>query len=508
MSAPSGLPGGRRAAQGGTRGALRLALLLALIAAAGAVVEHHESFAPLRVAVRRDPGEMPSTKLTPQDEIASGLAVVSLYVAPHDLHDPETGLLPNKLKHGREWERPGTVSFFEGGRLRFSSVVGVRLHGGGSRITVPEPGFRLYFRRQYGLAEAPGGVFFDPPHDHPLRRVVLHNDVRTDRGLRWHLVNPLAYDIASAIGAITAATRPARMFLNGEFQGVYVITEHFHPRDYFETHWRHPVVLSNREFDALWNELSAIDSPRMRHLRRLIDIDNLTRWMIATIFCATGDAFQGPGQFRDPTRSEGQWFWVNWDMDMSFRDWRNDTFVAMTERIGERRRGRRANEPRAYLFTRLLAEDPEYREYFMQVWTEAMNHRIPPSFLRERFRYYRDVAIRYGVEDRRYLTLVEEFVARRPAMIRRYAEQWLNMPPSVRLRLSGGSRAVLVDGWKTAPGYEGYYFPHMEVRLEVPAQDRPAFAYWRINGRVMRGFELTLTADRDLDVEVIWRNES
>jgi len=493
--------GGRDAATGG---AWRIALLLALIAAAGLIVEHHDAFAPLRFAVRRDGARMPSTVLTPELEIVSGLPIVSLYVSPRDLEDPATGLLPNRLKHGREWERPGTVSFFEDGRLRFSSGVGVRFHGGGSRITVPEPGFRLYFRRKYGLAEAPAGAIFDPPHDHPLRRVILHNDVRGDRQMRWHLVNPLAYDIARAIGGITAATKPARMFLNGEFQGVYVLSEHFHPTDYFETHWRHPVVLSGREFDELWAELSKIEAPRMRNLAPLIDLDNMTRWFIATIFCATGDPFQGPGQFRDPTRSERQWFWVNWDMDMSFREWRHDTFVRVTERIGERRRGRRASEPRAYLFTRLLAEDAEYREYFKRVWTEAMNHRIPPPFLRERFEHYRDIALRYGVADQRYLPLLETFIERRPETVRRYAEQWLNTPPSVRLRLSAGGRAVLVDGWRAGPGYEGHYFPGMRVSLSVPEEDRDDFAYWRVNGETAPTPEIIVGADRDLSVDAVW----
>ena len=489
-----------------TRRTVAIALLLAFITAAGLVVEHHDAFAPLRFAIRRDAARMPSTVLAPELEIVSGLPIVSLYVAPHDLTDPRTGLLPNKMKHGREWERPGTVSFFEDGRLRFSGGVGVRFHGGGSRITVPEPGFRLYFRRKHGLAEAPAGAIFDAPHDHPLRRLILHNDVRGDRRTgRWHLVNPLAYDIAAAIGGITSAARPARLFLNGEFQGVYVLSEHFHPRDYFETHWRHPVVLSGREFDALWAEVSTIERPRMENLSRLIDVDNMTRWVIATIFCATGDPFQGPGQFRDPTRPEAQWFWVNWDMDLSFRDWRADMFARLTERIGERRRGRRASEPRAYLFTRLLAEDPEYREYFKRVWTDAMNHRIPPSFLRERFEHYRAVAVRYGVADQRYLPRLETFFERRPAVVRRHAEQWLNTPPSLRLRLSTGGRPVLVDGWRTGSEYEGHYFPGMLVTLSIPAEDRADFGRWLVNGAVSITPELTLTVERDVTVQVEWK---
>ena len=44
--------------------------------------------------------------------------------------DPVTGLLPNKMKHGEEWEREGSVSYFDAGKLLFATGVGVRIHGG------------------------------------------------------------------------------------------------------------------------------------------------------------------------------------------------------------------------------------------------------------------------------------------------------------------------------------------------------------------------------------------
>jgi len=486
-----------------SRHGLRIALLLGALFAAGVIAERGSAFVPLRFAIQRDPALMPSTRSLPAAEVVSGLPTVSLYVPPRDLYDRDTGILANKLEHGREWERGGTISYFEDGRLRFSSRVGVRVHGGGTRITLPEPGFRLFFRRRYGARATPRGAIFDPPHDHPLKRLILHTDVRVDQGLRWHLINPLAYDIARALGGITPATKPARMFLNGEFLGVYVLTEHFHERDYFETHWGHPVRLDGDEFDALWKEIAALPAPRMRNVSGLVDVENLTRWVIATIFCATYDPFQGPGQYRDPSRANAQWFWVNWDMDWSFRDWRHDTFSGLTERIRERRRARRASDPRAYLLTRLLAEDPEYRAFFQRRWVDAFNHHVTPGFLRERFEHYRAVAIEYGVSDLEYLDRVETFVERRPAFVRQLAEQWLNTPPSVRCRVSG-SGTVQIDGYLVEPGFEGYYFPGMPIALDVPSEFRPRFSHWRINGSVVKAPRTTVAADRDVDIEAVW----
>ena len=116
----------------------------------------------------------------PVTEIASGVPVLSLTLDDADLNDPAKGLLPNKREHGEEWEREGSVSYFEDGRLMFASGVGVRIHGGGSRITAPRPGFRLYFRRKYGPREVPPGVLFSPAAQ-PMRRLVVHDDVRRDR---------------------------------------------------------------------------------------------------------------------------------------------------------------------------------------------------------------------------------------------------------------------------------------------------------------------------------------
>ena len=142
-------------------------------------LESADLFPLWRFAVQWSPEALPSSHAVPANEIASGVPVLSLTLSDADLNDPAKGLLPNKREHGEEWEREGSVSYYEDGKLRFASGVGVRIHGGGSRITAPRPGFRLYFRRKYGPREAPPGVFFSPAAQ-PVRRIVIHDDVRRD----------------------------------------------------------------------------------------------------------------------------------------------------------------------------------------------------------------------------------------------------------------------------------------------------------------------------------------
>jgi hypothetical protein len=476
------------------------------LVALGLLVETRGLLPMLRFGIQRTPKLAPSTVVVPVPELTRDQPMVSLYLSPNDLNDPATGILANKMRHGRAWERQGWVSFFEHGRLTYTASAGVRVHGGGSRLTSARQGFRLLFRRAYGAKELPAGIAFHGAHAHPVRRLIIHNDVRFDRARRmqWHLANPLAYDIAAAAGGIVAATRPVRFFLNGEFQGVFVLTEHFDPDDYFKTHWRHSVRLDNNEFEGLWQQVQALRPLRMRNVGQLVDLDNLTRWFIAVAFCATGDAFQGPGQFRDPTRTTAQWFFVNFDMDLSFRDPAHDTFASILSPGGERR-GRRRSEPRSRILTTLLREDPEYRELFKRTWVDVMNHRITPAFLDERFEHYARIASELGVRDLAYLSPLKRFLQARPVTARKLAEKWLNTPPSVRVHIAGTGGPMLVDGNTVASGWDGYYFPGMRVRLAIPDQNTARVSFWRVNERVVEDAALDLVADEDLVIEPVWQ---
>ena len=208
-------------------------------------------------ATAEPPGALPSTTAVDPAEVETGLPLMSLWVDRDDLYDPVTGILANTYGKGRVWERPGFVSYFDDATLRFATRVGVRVHGGASRNRQDAQSYRLYFRDQLGVDRFEPGVLFDGAAD-PIRRLVVHNDRRSYFGGQ-HLVNPLAYAVAKRIGAIVPLTEPVRFFLNGEWQGVYVLTEYFgveisNNPDYFTVHFGHdniwgPYDLRTKMFD-------------------------------------------------------------------------------------------------------------------------------------------------------------------------------------------------------------------------------------------------------------------
>jgi formylglycine-generating enzyme required for sulfatase activity len=483
-------------------------LVVATVVLGGALyaLESADLFPAWRFAVQWSPEALASSSVVPPAEIASGVPVLSLALNDADLNDPKTGLLPNKLEHGEEWEREGSVAYFENGRLGFAGPVGVRVHGGSSRQFAPKVGFRLYFRRRYGPREIPPGVLFSSAAD-PLRRLVVHDDVRRDpSGLSWYFVNPLAYDIARRVGAIAPETKPVRFFVNGEYYGPFVLTERFDER-FFAAHFGYDdILLSQEAMNGLYDWVLHTRPLTVENVSRHVNVDNLTRWFVAVAFSATRDAYQGPGQFLDRTKTTGGWFWVNWDMDQSFRDWNLDSYQYLLERIDEQRRGRNPAEPRPLILTHLIAEDPEYRQYLKRVIQDALNHQLTDAFLQERFEHYLETATELRVPRLDYTKRLRQFVQRRRAFFRLISEQWLNSPPSQAVTIVGlTGRSFLVDGQRVAAGYRGFYFPDLEVIVDVEDGQREGLLGWRVNDRIVKGAQpLRFRAGEATEIEALY----
>ena len=470
-------------------------------------LESANLFPVWRFAVQWSPEALPSSQAVPAKEIASGRPVLSLTLDPADLNDPEKGILPNKLEHGVEWEREGSVSYFDGGKLLFAGGVGVRMHGGGSRITAPRPGFRLYFRRKYGPRELPPGVLFSEAAQ-PVRRIVVHDDVRRTGNANWYFVNPLAYDIARAVGAIAPETKPVRFYLNGEYYGPFVVTERFDER-FFAAHWGYDdILLSQEEMNKLWEWVRTTRPLTMANVSEHVNVDNMTRWFVAVAFTATRDAYQGPGQFLDRTKTNGRWFWVNWDMDQSFRDWNLDSYQYLLERVAEGRRGRNPAEPRSVIISQLIAEDPQYRDLLKRVVQKALNHQLTDEFLMERYEHYLTIATQLQIRRLDYLPRLRQFLTRRRDFFRLTSEQWLNTAPSQRVAVTAPAHVdVVVDGERVRSGYQGLYFPDIELTADIAEEHRSGFTGWNVNGRLVRDTApLKFKAERAIHIEAVFND--
>jgi hypothetical protein len=480
---------------------------LLLLAAA---VEWYRLFPALAFAIQRTPAMMPSSALVPAREIARGVPVLSLYVEPTHLFDPVKGILRHTLAKGIEWERPAFVSYYERGQLLYAAEAGIRVHGGKSREFSPVMSYRLYFRKQYGADEFPRALLFAPSRE-PLTRFVAHNDLRQDKwGMWWHFVNPLAFDIVRRMGGIAPQTKPAMLYVNGDFQGAYALTEHMIYPGFLRATFGHENFTYGEAThrDGIWRRNRRIPTLSMKVVGREIDLESFTRWYIATVWCAVTDPFQGL-MLRDSTRGDARWFLVHWDMDHAFQDlyqqapkgspWEHDTFRTL----------RRERDIRADIVNRLLREDPAYREYFKQRFVEAVNDELTESFLQERFDHYARLTSELRVPHREYLPILQGFLQRRTPAIMKMALPYVRSAGAFRYTVkTTGDGTVQVNGRDVGRVFTGWYFRDMPVRVEALTERSAAFAYWVVNGErvVNAGPALTLPAVRNVAIEAVFRS--
>ena len=351
------------------------------------------------------PEALPSTIIMQPEEVAGALPVLSIAAADDHLSDPQTGIMTNMGATGPEWEKLASVSLWEDGELVVGSRAGLRIHGDSSRYQ-GDPSFRLHFRPTYGASRISGGRLLGPDAA-PATAVVVH--VVRDRG---HYPNIFVFEIARRLGLPTVAFRPARVYLNGQPRGIYVLTErvmpdgwgltHFGDNDFFMYVYKGETKQPSRDAHTALEEWVAEKKPlTMERAAERIDVANLTRHLFTVMFCFTTDWAQGASML-DRDHADPKWFWMHWDMDQSFylrgsnrlEPWQQPFFELVTlqgtrdelEAYGivtdDRHDARHRQDVRRMLFIQLL-RDLDYRRYFVRFVTNALNHELTPAFFED-----------------------------------------------------------------------------------------------------------------------------
>lgn len=201
----------------------------------------------------------------------STLAVISITMDAEDLFDYETGIYvkgkvfddhlqqlmaegdrskysdarnleANYTQRGREWERQAHIDFFESDgattTLVLSQDCGIRIQGNYSRSDY-QKGFRLYARSEYGDNNFNYPVFGSDLTDDSgavmdkFKTLILRNGGNCAFTTKYSdtfwtgLIDEMNVDILTS--------RPAVVYINGEYWGLYVLQEDF-SNDYFEDH--------------------------------------------------------------------------------------------------------------------------------------------------------------------------------------------------------------------------------------------------------------------------------
>lgn len=295
------------------------------------------------------------------------LTVVSLVTNPENLFDPDKGIYVtgkqylnwknsgsfnpgksvwdsdnpcNYFAKGREWEREASITFFEKGQPVVEQDMGIRIKGASTRNHAHKS-FNLYARSDYGASKieyplidnnyAFDGTLIDKYDAVSLRMV--NDEVRLRDGFAQKLV-------AGRGNITTQDMKKCVVFLNGEYWGLYEITEKL--SDYFiETNYgiekQNIAMIKNGEleegdqseldkFEAFAKEYSQKDLTNPQNYKAVcdyIDIDSMIDHYAAGLYLGTFDwPNRNYGVWRNTGEaisgnpySDGKWRFISFDYD-------------------------------------------------------------------------------------------------------------------------------------------------------------------------------------------------
>ena len=461
------------------------------------------------------------------------LDVVSLVTDPAYFFDDYIGIYvdgkagianPNCGKKvanwNQPWERPVSVELFEADGRVLQQDGGVAIAGSCTRKD-PQKQMQLFARPGYGDEAFSVALFADKPLD-AYERIIL-------RAAGQDAANTLLRDalgqqlVVGRMDVDRQAYRPAVVFINGAFWGVYGI------RERMDEHF----VVSNyglglNEFDMIekknevlagsisaWNTLYSYlsnNSPATpsvyNYLQSQIDIDEYINYQILEIY---SDNIDWPHNNIRWWRAhdDGQWRWMVYDLDAAFgratKGYTNNTF-----KFAAATKGKRAYNA---LVLRRLMLNPEFKALFGQRFAAHLNttyepdrvidvingmaNAIAPQMPNHITRWNKPKSLAYWQSEvgrlRTYATL-------RPGYLWGYLNNFLGSPGIVTLTVDHNAARghVTIAGVAAPAHYEGGHFRALPLHLTAEPLPGYVFVEWAETNDTDPTLAVTLTGPTTL----------
>ena len=339
-----------------------------------------------------------------------GLPVISIAADSLDLFGYEQGILVpgvnynpmdsvwsgNYYQSGEEWERLVHVEFYEAdGTQGISQDAGLRTHGGTARRG-PQKGLKLYAREEYGTKR------FKYPFFQNLSISSFKHLVLKPFSCQWFgegIQDDICNRMASEINVEALASRPAVMFLNGEYWGIYYIRER-PDTHYLEDHFGH----EDTDYNLIGNWYGGVEGGENTHFNEmmnwllnsdltqeadyeqicsLIDIDCFIDYYCLELFIANND--WPANNMRCYQLHQGKWRWIFFDGDDALLKMNFDVFGNATATNSQ---GWPTNFQSTLLFRKLL-ENNDFCNRFVTRLNDLMASDFNYSVTRN---YYNDAS--------------------------------------------------------------------------------------------------------------------
>ena len=406
------------------------------------------------------------------ENIDSGIAVVSIAVDDQYLYDDTIGIYtigtngkklgecedgPEKANFFQKWERPAHMTLFENDhKAVLSQDIGLKVAGQCSRIYA-QKSFQLKADDKYGKKKFDYRVFPDKPIK-KYERLKLRNAGQDF--IKAHMRDALQQMVAKGqLNVNYEAYRPAIVFVNGAFWGIYSLREKM-GKEYLEENYGEKKVNlveddlvvkegSSEEYDELVEYLqnhSLASDENYQYVASKIDIDNYIDYMIANIYGANAD-WPGTNLVYWKPKKGGKWQWLLHDMDFGFSLYSENpvTYDALGKAKAVNGPDDWPNPEWSTLLFRKLLENDGFKTRFknrfisqldttyapvrVKGYVDSISSQIAPYIERHIERWTVDGEYSYKVNDKSdweaEVQKLREFADRRPAIVRQHIEDEL-----------------------------------------------------------------------------------
>ncbi|MGD9930074.1 MAG: CotH kinase family protein [Mangrovibacterium sp.] len=452
------------------------------------------------------------------------LPVVFISTSPDNLWDETKGIYtmgPDASTvfpyHGAnfwaDWEKPAHVElYFPFEQDGFSIDAGISIHGGGSR-GYEQKSLTAYARSIYGDKNISCQVFDRKPI-RKFESITFRNSGNDWFGARRPIGSMfrdmMMSSIALNMNLDAADGRPAVLYLNGDYWGIYNIREKLREHFVASNH-----NLETDEFDMLEYQYSVINGTRDNYLSMLnfietndirlasnyeylatqMDIPNFIRYQSSEIFF---DNWDWPGnniKFWKDYSTTGRWRWILHDTDFGYGLYNvNDIFYHNTLMLATATDGDEwPNPPWSTLILRKLLENAAFQHSFINTFADHLNTNLKTEKTLELIEHYSsqiESEIPFHVEKWgstvsdwiSTVNLMQEFSQLRPEIIRGYIREYFSISQNqqITLNISGCDDASIYLNTITINEFpwDGIYFNQIPIELTALAPAGYKFVRW------------------------------
>ncbi|MFQ5446141.1 MAG: CotH kinase family protein [Saprospiraceae bacterium] len=437
-------------------------------------------------------------------EPASTFPVVSIAISPHTLFDAEDGLFMKGADVVDSlWYKPGanfwsrretsaSVEIFESnGTCAWRHEAGFRLFGGMSRI-FSQKSMTIVARDKYGENRIRHRIFGKKGLK-KFKFLVLRNS-GSDFG-KTHFRDALMTNLVKNWDLDVQAYRPAHVYLNGKYWGIYNIREKLN-RYYVAGHY--PVdkdsidLIEHRlnrrrggtdHYEELLGFLrshSLADPANFAWVNARMQVNNFMDLQIAQIYCDNQDA-GGNIRFWRPQTETGRWRWMLYDTDWGFglsdpKAYRNNSLEFHTEPHGPYW----PNPPWSTFILRKLLENKDFEHRFINRFADYLNTDLSSERVLSKIdKFYRRLLPemprhlkRWRLKEEKWDSEVEvlrTFAKKRPAYLRRFFMGKFDTGELRRIETSvtPGGQVIINENLVVRDTFAGQYFEKIPIRLKA-----------------------------------------